>query len=67
MLKIGLITLLVFIFCSLFQALPSVINPNAKNKLTLFLGRRIFASLLLFLIILGLIFTGLIVPNPRPY
>lgn len=41
-------------------------DPNQPSMST-FIGRRVFASALIIIVILLAVATGLIQPNPRPY
>jgi len=66
--KIVIVGLLVFMIFSLFRALI-LMNKNDPNKpsMSKFIGRRVYTSVaIIVLLIIGLL-TGLITPNPRPY
>jgi len=66
--KIVIVGLLVFMVFSLFRALI-LMNKNDPNKpsMSKFIGRRVYTSVaIIVLLIIGLL-TGLITPNPRPY
>lgn len=66
--KIILIFLLLVVIVSLFQALFVMIrNKEEAPKMSKYLGRRVLFSALTVLIILILLATGFISPNPRPY
>lgn len=67
LIKLLIIGLFIFIFVSLFQAVVILNNPDSKQKMTKYLGRRLMFSVIIFLLILLAIATGVITPNPRPY
>ena len=67
-LKIIIVIMLAFMVYNLFKALI-LMNKNDPNKpsMTKFIGRRLYLSVaIVLLLILGLL-TGVITPNPRPY
>lgn len=66
--KIILVVLLALVVISLFQALLVMLkNDEAAPKMSKFLGRRLVFSALVILVLLILLLTGVITPNPRPY
>jgi|TARA_R100000656_G_scaffold124303_3_gene102202 branched-subunit amino acid transport protein AzlD len=68
LLKIILVTLLAIVIFSLFQALFAMLkNDEAAPKMSKFLGRRLIFSALVVLLLIVLLVTGVITPNPRPY
>lgn len=68
LLKITLITLLAIVIFSLFQALFAMLkNDDAAPKMSKFLGRRLIFSALVIILLVALLLTGVITPNPRPY
>ncbi len=68
LIKIVIVGLLIFMAFNLFKAL-FIMNSNDPNKpsMSKFIGRRLFASVAILILLLIAIGTGLIVPNPRPY
>jgi len=66
-LKIIIITLFLFIFISLFQALRLMNKGDNTQPMSKFLGRRLLFSVSAFILILVAIGFGIISPNPRPY
>ena len=67
-LKIIIVIMLAFMVYNLFKALI-LMNKNDPNKppMTKFIGRRLYLSVaIVLLLIIGLL-TGVITPNPRPY
>lgn len=68
LLKIILIGLLLLVIFNLFQALFIMLkNDDAAPKMSKFLGRRLMFSALVLLVVILLMMTGIITPNPRPY
>lgn len=68
LIKIILVTLLVFVVISLFQALYAMLkNDPEAPKMSKFLGRRLLFSALVVFLVLTLFATGVIAPNARPY
>ena len=68
LLKIILVILLAIVIFSLFQALFSMLkNDEAAPKMSKFLGRRLIFSAMVVLLLIVLLLTGVITPNPRPY
>lgn len=68
LLKIILIGLLLLVIFNLFQALFIMLkNDDAAPKMSKFLGRRLIFSALVLLVVILLMMTGIITPNPRPY
>lgn len=66
--KIILISLLAIVVFSLFQALVVMLkNDEAAPKMSKFLGRRLIFSAVVILVLIILLLTGVIAPNPRPY
>ena len=67
LIKIILVTLLLFVTFNLFRALYIMIkNDDQAPKMSLFLGRLFFSALVLAILI-ALMLAGVITPNPRPY
>ena len=66
--KIILVLLMLFMVFNLMRALLDMLrdDPN-KPSMTRYLGRRVGASALALLIIVILLATGVLDPNPRPY
>lgn len=66
--KIVIIGMLAFMIFNLFKALL-IMNKNDPNKpsMSKFIGRRLFTSVAIVLLLLVGILTGIITPNPRPY
>lgn len=68
LLKIILVSLLAIVIFSLFQALFAMLkNDDAAPKMSKFLGRRLIFSALVVLLLIVLLLTGVITPNPHPY
>jgi branched-subunit amino acid transport protein AzlD len=68
LIKIILVTLLAIVIFSLFQALFVMLkNDEAAPKMSKFLGRRLIFSALVVLLLIVLLLTGVVTPNPRPY
>jgi len=66
--KIVIVCLLAFMVFNLFKALI-LMNKNDPNKpsMTKYIGRRLYLSVALVLLLLVGLLTGVITPNPRPY
>ena len=66
--KIVIVSMLAFMVYNLFKALI-LMNKNDPNKpsMTKFIGRRLYLSVGIVLLILVGLLTGIITPNPRPY
>ncbi len=68
LLKLVIIALLLFIVFNLFRAgFIMLRNDPEQKQMSRFLGRRVFYSVLVLLIILVAMALGWITPNPRPY
>ncbi|HAW93015.1 MULTISPECIES: DUF2909 domain-containing protein [unclassified Arsukibacterium] len=68
LLKLVIIALLLFIVFNLFRAgLVMLRNDPEQKQMSRFLGRRVFLSVLVLLVILLAMALGWITPNPRPY
>lgn len=66
--KIILALLLIFTLVNLFRALFAMLrNDPTKPSMSHFLGRRVGFSVLAIIIVLVLMATGILQPNPRPY
>ncbi|MFC0446004.1 DUF2909 domain-containing protein [Pseudidiomarina halophila] len=66
--KIILVLLMLFMVFNLMRALMAMLrNDPTKPPMTRFLGRRVGASALAILIIILLLASGVLEPNPRPY
>ncbi|RUO56532.1 DUF2909 domain-containing protein [Pseudidiomarina homiensis] len=66
--KIILVLLMLFMVFNLMRALLAMLRDDpSKPSMTRYLGRRVGASALAILIIIILLATGLLDPNPRPY
>jgi branched-subunit amino acid transport protein AzlD len=66
--KILIIAMLALVIFSLFQALFIMVkNDQAGPKMSKFLGRRLLFSGAIVLLLIILLVTGVITPNPRPY
>ncbi|PTB99832.1 DUF2909 domain-containing protein [Thalassospira xiamenensis] len=66
--KIILLLLLIFTLVNLFKALFVMLknDPN-KPPMSHYLGRRVGLSVIAIVIVLVLMATGVLHPNPRPY
>ena len=68
LLKLVIIALLLFIVFNLFRAgFVMLRNDPEQKQMSRFLGRRVFLSVLVLLIIMLAMALGWITPNPRPY
>jgi uncharacterized membrane protein len=68
LLKLAVIALLLFIVFNLFRAgIVMLRNDPEQKQMSRFLGRRVFYSVLVLLILLLAMALGWITPNPRPY
>jgi uncharacterized membrane protein len=68
LLKLVIIALLLFIVFNLFRAgFIMLRNDPEQKQMSRFLGRRVFLSVLVLLIIMLAMALGWITPNPRPY
>lgn len=68
LLKLVIIALLLFIVFNLFRAgFMMLRNDPEQKQMSRFLGRRVFYSVLVLLIIMLAMALGWITPNPRPY
>ena len=65
--KIVIIGLLIYMVYNLFRAL-FIMNRNDPNKppMSTFIGRRVMTSVAIVILLLVLILTGVITPNPHP-
>jgi hypothetical protein len=68
LIKVIVIGLVAFMIYNLFRALI-VMNKNDPNqpKMSTFIGRRVMTSVAIVFLLIILILTGVITPNPRPY
>jgi|TARA_B110000914_G_C15241826_1_gene344483 hypothetical protein len=66
--KIVIVSLLAFMVYNLFKALI-LMKKNDSNKpsMTKYIGRRLYLSVAIVLLLLVGLLTGVITPNPRPY
>lgn len=66
--KIVVVCLIAFMIYNLFKALM-IMNKNDPNqpRMSKFIGRRVMSSAVIVILLLVLIATGVITPNPRPY
>lgn len=68
LIKILLITLLALVVFSLFQALFIMIKNDGNGpKMSKFLGRRLIFSGMVVLLLIVLLLTGVVTPNPTPH
>ncbi|WP_341502716.1 DUF2909 domain-containing protein [Gallaecimonas sp. GXIMD4217] len=65
--KLLIVALLGYIIFTLFRALLVMNRQGEQGRISRFLGRRVLLSALVLVIIIILLATGLITPNPRPY
>ncbi|WP_394246104.1 DUF2909 domain-containing protein [Vibrio profundi] len=66
--KIALVLFLFFIIFNLAKALFYMVKgDNAGQPISHYLGRRVFTSALVVVLILLAFAFGIIEPNPRPY
>ncbi len=66
-LKALLICLLVFVLFNLFRALPIMVKGDKGVPMSRYLGRRVFLSICIILLILLAVAMGVIAPNERPF
>lgn len=68
MIKIVLVALVIYMIVNLFLAMRVMMKNDPKNgPMSKYIGRRVFTSAVIVVLILIAIGTGLITPNPRPY
>lgn len=68
LIKIILVALLIYMIVNLFLAMKVMMNHNPDGEpMSKYIGRRVFTSVAIVIIILIALATGLITPNPRPY
>ncbi len=66
--KIVFVLLLALVVVSLFQALFVMLKGgDGATRMSKFLGRRLAFSVAVMVLLLALLATGVITPNPRPY
>ncbi|MDN7125567.1 DUF2909 domain-containing protein [Pseudidiomarina sp. 1APP75-32.1] len=66
--KLILVLLMLFMVYNLMRALITMLrNDPTKPPMTRYLGRRVGASVLAIIIIVLLLASGVLEPNPRPY
>ncbi|SNY59451.1 Protein of unknown function [Arsukibacterium tuosuense] len=66
--KLVIIALLLFIVFNLFRAgFIMLRNDPEQTQMSRYLGRRVFYSVLVLLLLLLAMALGWITPNPRPY
>lgn len=66
--KVILVLLMFFMVYNLFRALFAMLKDDpTKPPMTRYLGRRVGFSITAILIIIVLLATGVLDPNPRPY
>ncbi len=68
LIKLLIIALLLFIIFNLFRALYLMLkNDPEKVSMSKFLGRRVFFSVVVLLLVIFAMLSGLITPHGRPY
>mgnify|MGYP006197719183 CR=1 FL=1 len=66
--KLVIVVLLALVIVSLFQALFVMLKGDSgTTPMSKFLGRRLAFSVAVVVLLLVLLATGVITPNPRPY
>ncbi|RZQ56012.1 DUF2909 domain-containing protein [Pseudidiomarina tainanensis] len=66
--KIILVLLMLFMVVNLFRALFAMLrNDPTKPSMTKYLGQRVLFSAIAIVLIVVLLASGVLVPNPRPY
>lgn len=65
--KLALVLLLVFIIFNLARALIIMVKGQQTQPMSHYLGRRVFFSVLVVVLLLLALGFGLVAPNPRPY
>jgi hypothetical protein len=67
-LKLVIGGLIIFMLISLFKAMMIMLkNDPDSPPMSKFIGRRLFASAAIIMLILLAVATGFITPNPSPY
>lgn len=68
LIKIILVALLIYMVVNLFLAMRVMMrNDQNGEPMSKYIGRRVFTSVAIVILILIALATGLITPNPRPY
>jgi hypothetical protein len=68
LIKIILVALVLFMIVNLFMAMRVMMKNDPKDgPMSKYIGRRVFTSVIIVVLILIAISTGAISPNPRPY
>ncbi|MCG9731643.1 DUF2909 family protein [Shewanella sp. Isolate13] len=65
--KLVLVLLLLFILFNLGRALWILVKGETNVPMSQYLGRRVIFSVLVVVLLLLVLGTGVITPNPRPY
>lgn len=66
--KIILVLLMLFMVVNLMRALLTMLrNDPTKPPMTHYLGRRVLFSAIALVVIVVLLGSGVLAPNPRPY
>ena len=68
LIKVIVVALIVFMIYNLFKAM-CVMNKSSSTQpnMSKFIGKRVFTSAVIVIILFIGIATGVITPNPRPY
>lgn len=67
LIKVVLVLMLLLIIGQLFHALWLMMTAGHAQKMSAPLGRRVFLSLLVIVLLLLAVMMGWLEPNPRPY
>jgi hypothetical protein len=67
LIKVVLVLMLLLIIGQLFHALWLMLSPGNTQKMSVPLGRRVFFSLLVVIMLLLSLAMGWLDPNPRTY
>jgi len=67
LIKVVLVLMLLLIIGQLFHALWLMLSPGNTQKMSVPLGRRVFLSLLVIVLLLLAVMMGWLEPNQRPY
>lgn len=68
LIKIIVVGLIAYMIFNLFMAMRVMTKPQkSKEKMSTYIGRRVKTSAAIVILLLILILTGVITPNPRPY
>lgn len=68
LIKIVVVGLIAYMIFNLFLAMRVMTkSEKSEEKMSTYIGRRVKTSAVIVILLLILILTGVITPNPRPY